>query len=85
MRVRVMIPTHRRNRDTVVVFKCPRPNRYSSWIDSMVGFNMDLMRKILIKIWPIKCGEQTFCKLMLLVIRPVAREKKNILRRRGKL
>lgn len=51
MRVRVMIPTHSRNRDTVVVFKYPMPNSYSSWIGILVVvFTAYLMRKILIKL-----------------------------------
>lgn len=68
MRVRVMIPTHRRNRDTVVVFKYPLPNGYSSWIGSLVVFKTDLMRNILIKRRPIKFVELAFCTLMLLAM-----------------
>lgn len=54
MRVRVMIPAHGRNRDTVVVFKYPMPKGSSSWTGSLVVFNADLMRKTLIKMFPIK-------------------------------
>lgn len=45
MRVRVMIPARRRNRDTVVVFGYPTPTVCSS----VVALNIELMRKILIK------------------------------------
>lgn len=53
MRLRVMIPTHGRNRDTVVVFRYPVPKGYNSWTGSVVAFNADLMGKTLIKTCPI--------------------------------
>lgn len=68
MRVRVMIPTHRRNRDTVVVIKYPVPKGYSSWTSSLVVFNADLMREILIKIMHIKFVFNSFSILLLLVM-----------------
>lgn len=62
MRVRVMVPTHRRNRDTVVVLKYPVPIGYSSCISFLAVFNTDLMRKILIKKGPIQFVEHAACK-----------------------
>lgn len=75
MRVRVMIPTHGRNRDTVVVFKYPMPKGYSSWTGSLVVFNVDLMRKTLIKICPIKFFVIGILKMNAVgqVLRPVER------------
>lgn len=66
MRVRVMIPAHRRNRDTVVVLRYLMPSGYCSWISSLTVFNAYLMRKILIKIGPVRFVEQAVCKLKLL-------------------
>ena len=61
MRVRVMIPTHRRNRDTVVVFRYRCQAVTALGLALLVVFNTDLMRKILIKIRHIKFVEQAFC------------------------
>lgn len=62
MRVRVMVPTHRRNRDIVVVLRYPAPVGYSSCISSFSVCNSDLMRKILIKKGSILFGEHAACK-----------------------
>lgn len=42
MRGRVMIPAHRRNRDTVVVFTVSAPNGNSSWTGFLIAFKTQL-------------------------------------------